>query len=185
MLLKEYFSKLEQSAFGPLLGRFKANFSDAQLELSYQKVNDQYLAKNGITITAELNIISNQALKVFKEFIVSESRETNYSHCRSLKKVKDLNAFINKFRNKEDYPQIKDSIESLEHNIDENSFVHYTISKKESFQNSIFKELYGELTAKIFHYVDGDIGGFNKDPEVVGFSGAEGVAQKLVVNSEQ
>ncbi|RYE05818.1 MAG: hypothetical protein EOP33_00970 [Rickettsiaceae bacterium] len=137
------------------------------------------MKKNEITIISKANNISKQARKVFKEFILSENREINYSHCKSLKKIKNIDGLINKLDQKrntvanepQDLQKIKSNVKKLIKHIDENAYVYYAIAKNlESSNHGLFPN---EMIMQILNYVNGDIEGLNQNSTIVDLCGVE------------
>ena len=156
MILKEYFNRLELSTFGSQLSKFKSTFSDVELESEYQAVLIKFLEVSKTSICQEFTKILNNSLSIYKNFVLSPSRESEYAKCRALKKVPDIKKLIAKFEVKDDqFKTIENHTKALIDHIDVNGHIYYAIANK--LESSDLEILPPEIIGHIFHYVDGEI----------------------------
>lgn len=148
-------SIMEGQTFGPLLSKFKSSFSSSDLNTTYNDVNLRFIDDNNISIIEKWYCIRDRSLLMFKNFICSHSKESQYEGCRWLKDVSDISSLITKCIHDDQLCLIENQVRSLQYHIDDNGNLYYAIAA--SLEGSAFESLPKELIGCIFFYVNGDV----------------------------
>jgi|GEM_PF-3646762 len=164
-LLKEYFAVVEDIAFGNRLAKYKATFTEEELNTEKMAVQE---SKGSESIIQKIHDIMKKSRQEYKEFILLEDKTLSPARCKAFKKIVNVQKLREKFIDDPQYKQIYletdnllNVIDTIIFNINTDILRCYGIAKNKDS----FKILPNEMIIEIFDFVDGYI---NFDYKVTG-----------------